>query len=208
MSTSATAATTDTANNTDNTNIDNTSTDDTTVDTAAGPIDSTVRSSVEKIPLLTIRAGPRDGDLWINRLKQEYSALIKYVQQNKRTGSDWFEINPINKDCTSWSGRCWFIHNFHTYTFILKFDIPVTYPTAAIELILPELDGRTSKMYRGGAICLSAHFKPIWAKNVPHFGIAQALALGLGPWLAAEIPHLVSEGQIDETDSYKTITKK
>jgi hypothetical protein len=30
-----------------------------------------------KIPLLTIRAGPRDGDQWLERLKQEYKALIK-----------------------------------------------------------------------------------------------------------------------------------
>ncbi len=41
---------------------------------------------------------------------------------------------------------------------------------------------------------LSAHFKPLWAKNVPHFGIAHALAMGLGPWLAAEVPHLVDSG--------------
>lgn len=25
----------------------------------------------------------------------------------------------------------------------------------------------------------------------PHFGLAQALCLGLAPWLAAEVPHLV-----------------
>ena len=51
-------------------------------------------------------------------------------------------------------------------------------------------------MYRGGKICLSAHFKPLWARNVPHFGIAHALILGLAPWLAAEIPHLVETKMI------------
>ena len=25
--------------------------------------------------------------------------------------------------------------------------------------------GKTAKMYRGGAICLTVHFKPLWAKN-------------------------------------------
>lgn len=50
---------------------------------------------------------------------------------------------------------------------------------------------RTSKMYRGGKICLTIHFKPLWAKNAPRFGIAHALCLGLAPWMAAEIPHLV-----------------
>jgi hypothetical protein len=32
---------------------------------------------------------------------------------------------------------------------------------------------------RGGKICLTVHFKPLWARNVPHFGIAHALALGV-----------------------------
>ena len=33
--------------------------------------------------------------------------------------------------------------------------------------------------FRGGKICLTVHFKPLWARNVPHFGIAHALALGV-----------------------------
>lgn len=57
--------------------------------------------------------------------------------------------------------------------------IPVTYPVTAPELALPELDGKTAKMYRGGKICLTDHFKPLWAKNVPKFGIAHAMALGV-----------------------------
>jgi ufm1-conjugating enzyme 1 len=61
--------------------------------------------------------------------------------------------------------------------------VQITYPTTAPELELPELDGKTSKMYRGGKICLTIHFKPLWAKNAPHFGIAHALCLGLGPWM-------------------------
>jgi hypothetical protein len=42
-------------------------------------------------------------------------------------------------------------------------------------------------MLQGGAICLTVHFKPLWAKECPKFGIAHALALGLAPWLAAEV---------------------
>jgi hypothetical protein len=30
----------------------------------------------------------------------------------------------------------------------------------------------------------------------PHFGFAHALCLGLGPWLAAEVPYLVEAGVI------------
>jgi ufm1-conjugating enzyme 1 len=107
----------------------------------------------------------------------------------------------------------------------LQFEIPVTYPVTPIEMELPELDGKTSKMYRGGKICLTIHFKPLWAKNAPHFGIAHALALGvcsrviiefcsalfyailcfypqLAPWMAAEVPHLVTSGVL--TDSVKS----
>ena len=44
---------------------------------------------------------------------------------------------------------------------------------------LPELDGKTPKMYRGGKICLDIHFSPLWNKNVPNFGIAHTLVLAV-----------------------------
>ena len=80
-----------------------------------------------------------------------------------------------------------YVYNLVKYEFDLNFEIPVTYPTTAPELCLPELDGKTPKMYRGGKICFTIPFKPLWAKNVPHFGVAHAICLGLGPWLAAEV---------------------
>ena len=40
-------------------------------------MDNQVKSTLQKIPLLTVKAGPRDNDLWISRLKQEYKALIE-----------------------------------------------------------------------------------------------------------------------------------
>lgn len=101
------------------------------------------------------------------------------------------------------------MHELVRYEFDLQFEIPATYPATPIELELPELDGKTHKMYRGGKICLDVHFAPLWAKNQPKFGIAHALAAGvsiifisfeiilqLGPWLAAEIPVLVDQGII------------
>jgi ufm1-conjugating enzyme 1 len=119
-----------------------------------------------------------------------------------------------------------YIHNLLKYEFALQFEIPVTYPATAPEIELPELDGvraraapcvrtrcgltlrirrrycagKTAKMYRGGKICLTIHFKPLWAKNAPHFGVAHALCLGLAPWLAAEVPHLVESGAIRHKD--------
>jgi len=158
-------------------------------------MDEGTKKTLQKIPLLTVNAGPRDGDAWVQRLKEEYTCLIAFVKQNKETDNDWFELES-NKLGTRWTGKCWYIHEFKKYEFELEFEIPVGYPSSAPELQLPELEGKTPKMYRGGKICLTVHFKPLWGKNVPHFGIAHALAMGLAPWLAAEIPHLISQGLI------------
>ena len=78
----------------------------------------------------------------------------------------------------------------------MEFEIPATYPMTPIEIRLPELDGKTSKMYVGGKICIDIHFSPLWAKNSPGFGITHALVGALGPWLAAEIPVLAEAGKI------------
>lgn len=97
---------------------------------------------------------------------------------NKDEDKDWFHIE-CNKIGTRWTGTCWYYYEQIRYEFQLEFEIPVTYPTAAPELKLPELDGLTSKMYRGGKICQTVHFQPLWAKNVPKFGIAHSLALSV-----------------------------
>lgn len=34
--------------------------------------DTSTKSVVQKIPLLTVKAGPRDGEEWKKRLKEEY----------------------------------------------------------------------------------------------------------------------------------------
>ena len=126
----------------------------------------------------------------------------------------------------------WTFHDSIKYEFDLEFDIPVSYPSVAPELALPELDGKTEKMYRGGKaraaataaaaaaaaaraacprtpgspppppaqICLDSHFRPLWARNEPRFGIAHAMALGMGPWLAVEIPSLVALGRVKPAD--------
>lgn len=106
-----------------------------------------------------------------------------------------------NKEGTRWFGKCWYIHELLKYDFGMEFDIPVTYPPAtAPEVAIPELDRKTAKMYRGGKICRTDHFKPLWARNVPTFGLAHLMALGLGPWLAVEIPDLIAKGLIQHKD--------
>ena len=56
-------------------------------------MESSIQTLAQKVPLLTVNAGPRDGAQWVERLKEEYTALIKYVQMNKATGDDWFQIS-------------------------------------------------------------------------------------------------------------------
>mmetsp|Transcript_5800 Transcript_5800/g.8935 ORF Transcript_5800/g.8935 Transcript_5800/m.8935 type:complete len:98 (-) Transcript_5800:388-681(-) len=85
-------------------------------------MDQRTKESVQRIPLLTIKAGPRDGEDWTKRLKEEYGALIKYIQNNKQEDNDWFTIES-NKLGTRWTGKCWFIHNLLRYEFDLQFDV-------------------------------------------------------------------------------------
>ena len=40
-------------------------------------VDAGTKSALAKIPLLKTKAGPRDAELWVNRLKEEYQSLIK-----------------------------------------------------------------------------------------------------------------------------------
>jgi len=157
--------------------------------------DNGTKETVKRIPLLSTKAGPREKEGWEKRLKEELQALIKYIQLNKASDSDWFTITS-NKEGTEWSGKCWYVHNLQRFEFDFAFDIPATYPATAPEIRIPELEGKTAKMYRGGSICLTVHFKPLWAKNSPRFGVAHALCLGLAPWMAAEIPYLVDGGVI------------
>merc|ERR1712087_1003154 len=166
----------------------------------AAMVDNTTKETVQKLPLMSVQAGPRDGDEWIKRMKEEYMALITYQKVNKEAGNEWFTIES-NKTGTRWTGKVWYVHDLLKYEFDLEFELPVTYPGVAPELALPELDGKTEKMYRGGKICLDSHFRPLWARNVPHFGIAHAMALGMGPWLAVEIPALVAAGRLKHKDA-------
>ena len=40
-------------------------------------VDEMTKKTVAKIPLLKTNAGPKDGDLWVQRLKEEYASLIE-----------------------------------------------------------------------------------------------------------------------------------
>lgn len=42
-------------------------------------VDEATRKTVAAIPTLKTKAGPRDKDEWVQRLKEEYTALIKVL---------------------------------------------------------------------------------------------------------------------------------
>lgn len=48
-------------------------------------VDESTRKTLSDIPLLKTKAGPREKDLWVQRLKEEYQTLIKvngiFIQQ-------------------------------------------------------------------------------------------------------------------------------
>lgn len=132
---------------------------------------------------------------------QNFTTLLRHVSTPFKIKNSFFNYT----EGTKWFGKCWYIHDLLKYEFDVEFDvsrvklasdefvnltqncnvfprtpkIPVTYPVTAPEIALPELDGKTAKMYRGGKICLTDHFKPLWGRNVPKFGLAHLMALGV-----------------------------
>ena len=112
-------------------------------------LDEPAKQTLKKIPLLKVNAGPRDAELWLERLKEEYNSLIAFINNNKANDTDWFRLES-NAEGTRWFGKCWFYHKMIKYLFILlklydellsfryefnvEFDIPVTYPKTAPEI--------------------------------------------------------------------------
>lgn len=108
------------------------------------------KKALSSIPLLKTKAGPRDVDLWPQRLKEEYQSLIQvravdvttheiillfkhlfliifqYVQNNKAADNDWFRLES-NKEGTKWFGKCWVFQNQLKYEFDIEFDVSHLY---------------------------------------------------------------------------------
>ena len=63
-------------------------------------VDEVTKKTLNQIPLLKTNAGPRENkEQWAQRLKEEYLALIKYVENNKAADNDWFRLES-NKEGT------------------------------------------------------------------------------------------------------------
>lgn len=159
-------------------------------------LDAAASGRDAKLPPLTVRAGPRDAE-WPARHREELVTLIAAVTANRAADREWYTLT-CDDTGTRWTGTCWAFHANLRYQFDLLLTLPVTYPAAPPTVSLPGLTGRTAKMYRDGAICQTVHFEPAWTRHAPRWGVAHALAAGLGPWLAAELPDLVARGAVAE----------
>ncbi|POI18587.1 hypothetical protein CIB84_017669, partial [Bambusicola thoracicus] len=63
------------------------------------------RRAVAAVPLLRTAAGPRDRERWAERLKEEYRALIQYVEHNKASDNDWFRLESNAEGTRCVGGR-------------------------------------------------------------------------------------------------------
>ena len=59
---------------------------------------------------------------WVDRLKEEYLALIKYIEINKKEENDWFNIES-DKDGIKWTGKCWSVYEMAKYEFAFEFEV-------------------------------------------------------------------------------------
>jgi hypothetical protein len=73
-------------------------------------MEDSAKQTLKSIPLLKKNAGPRDGDMWLDRLQEEYQTIIKLIESNKEKDADWFRIEA-NDDGTRWFGKCWHYQN-------------------------------------------------------------------------------------------------
>jgi ufm1-conjugating enzyme 1 len=159
---------------------------------------SALLSDASRIPLLSVKAGPND-EGWTLRVKEELRSLIACIAANKAEDAHWFLLQP-SPDGKQWTGSCWHYYKNVKYDFAVEFAIPSAYPQCPPEIIIKRTIGLTSKQYTNGAICFDSHLAPLWHRNVPTYGIAHAMQLGLSTWLAVEVPELVEAGKLQCVD--------
>ena len=148
---------------------------------------------------------------WIKRVKEEYKALIqvrrlpqartaRVLSAPRRLAGARGTSKSTRRRATSglrsrrrtrparWQGKVWTFHDSIKYEFDLEFDIPVSYPSVAPELALPELDGKTEKMYRGGKA--RATPPPLLLLLLPLLRAACTHPPGSPPPTRADLPRL------------------
>lgn len=64
-------------------------------------VDESTKKTLSNIPLLQTKAGPRDKELWVQRLKEEYQALIKVNFILNTLYSIWLTLRNLKYYCIS-----------------------------------------------------------------------------------------------------------
>ena len=65
-------------------------------------VDEVTKKTLAAIPSLKTKAGPRDGDAWVARLKEEYLSLIKVSQpmsvrgKSRSSDSNFHSLPPLS----------------------------------------------------------------------------------------------------------------
>ncbi|CDQ99866.1 unnamed protein product [Oncorhynchus mykiss] len=99
--------------------------------------DDATRRAVSEIPLLKTNSGPRDKELWVQRLREEYLALIKYVENNKTADNDWFRLES-NKEGTRSDTQTLVLSRYQHFYLLLvlisKYSIPSRYHNDTITI--------------------------------------------------------------------------
>lgn len=60
-------------------------------------VDEGTRKSLSNIPLLKTKAGPREKEAWIQRLKEEYQSLIKVGKSNPTFTYVSYQKTPFSR---------------------------------------------------------------------------------------------------------------
>ena len=102
-------------------------------------------------------ATPRDKD-WYKRIREEKYALKRYIQyldfqEKEKNGYRWFDIKPVNEECTRWTGTL----VSHGYQFdielVLKDTYPYIPPAARVPVLIDYTDRKLDDEILGLRIC-------------------------------------------------------
>ena len=114
----------------------------------------------------------------------KYSTWDSYTRAGWQNSQD-VQVGPLPNFPTNF--LFYFIFCTPHASSCLTFILSLALCTCAVMSSVAHFSVCTFKLFyvfdRGGKICLTDHFKPLWARNVPKFGIAHAMALGVSIFL-------------------------
>ncbi|KAG8507191.1 Ubiquitin-fold modifier-conjugating enzyme 1 [Galemys pyrenaicus] len=90
--------------------------------------------------------------------------------------------------------KCWYFHDLLKYEFDIEFYIPITYPTTAPEIAVPELDGKTEDVQEWQSMSdfqasVDLDRAQVWTSGS-----------GASPWLVVESPDVIQKDAIQHEE--------